>query len=217
MGKRQQRYLRDQVDPVLKPLIRRALGGSELPPDFKEWIWTQLSVDFGEKKKKSTHSPAPVNTVPDVIHNQNELMKVSKPVFSTLPPVDFESTRGAYAQLCSAAEALEKQYAKDCERQERKKRAAEEARKREEARKLAEEARKREEARRLEVEARKREEEAKRVEADSAKPLRLFMSYARGNETTKFARKVKVYLEAKGFAVWMDEEDIAGGAGDSET
>ena len=92
MGKRQQRYLRDHVDPVLKPLIRRALGGSELPPDFKEWIWTQLCVDFGEKK--STHGPAPVETVPEAIHNQNELMKSSKPVFSALPPVDFESTRG---------------------------------------------------------------------------------------------------------------------------
>ena len=204
MGKRQQRYLRDKVDPVLKPLIRRALSGSELPPDFKEWIWTQLCVDFGEK---STHGPAAVATVPEAIHNQNELMKVSKPVFSTLPPVDFESTRGAYAQLCSAAEALEEQYTKDREEEERKKRAAEEAKKREEARKLVEEARKREEARKLAEEARKREEEAKREAVDGAKPVRLFMSYARGPETTKFARKAKAYLDAKGFVVWMVSAD----------
>ena len=37
------------------------------------------------------------------------------------------------------------------------------------------------------------------------------MSYARGTETTKFARKVKLYLERAGFIVWMDEEDIGGG------
>ena len=168
---RQQRYLRDHVDPVLKPLIRRALRGSELPSDFKEWIWTQLCVEFGEKKRT-----APVGTVPEAIHSLNELIGLSKSVFSTLAPAEYENTSGAYAHLCSAADALEEHYAKDFEREERKKRAAEEARKREEARKLAEEAKKRDEARRLEVEARKRKEEAKRVEADSGEKIKLFMS-----------------------------------------
>ena len=41
--------------------------------------------------------------------------------------------------------------------------------------------------------------------------LKLFMSYPRGEETTPFARKLKVFLEARGFSVWMDEEGIAGG------
>ena len=40
---------------------------------------------------------------------------------------------------------------------------------------------------------------------------RLFLSYPRGGETTPFARKVKDFLESKGFAVWLDEEGIAGG------
>ena len=78
---------------------------------------------------------------------------------------------------------------------EAKKRAAEEARKQEEARKCA-------------AEAKKREEDAKRKAADSAQPVKLFMSYARGPETTKFAREAKAYLEGEGFIVWM----VSGGS-----
>ena len=188
---RQQRYLRDHVDPVLKPLIRRALRESELPSDFKEWIWAQLCVDFGGAK-----SAQPVSTVPEAIGSLSELMGLSKPAFSKLAPGDYESTRGAFAQLCAAAEVLEAKYANDRERQEQKKRAAEEARKQEEARRLAEE-------------ARKREEEAKRATvgieraAASDQPIRLFLSYARGLETTAFARRIKAFLENQGFHVWM--------------
>ena len=40
---------------------------------------------------------------------------------------------------------------------------------------------------------------------------KLFLSYARGDESTPFARRLKAYLEEHGFDVWMDEEDIAGG------
>jgi len=41
---------------------------------------------------------------------------------------------------------------------------------------------------------------------------KLFLSYARGDESTPFARRLKAYLEEHGFDVWMDEEGIAGGA-----
>ena len=41
--------------------------------------------------------------------------------------------------------------------------------------------------------------------------LQLFLSYPRGDETTPFARKLKAFLEERGFAVWMDEQGIAGG------
>ena len=37
------------------------------------------------------------------------------------------------------------------------------------------------------------------------------MSYPRGDHTTPFARKLKAFIEERGFAVWMDEEGIAGG------
>ena len=40
---------------------------------------------------------------------------------------------------------------------------------------------------------------------------KLFLSYARGDESTPFARRLKAYLEEHGFDVWMDEEGIAGG------
>ena len=40
---------------------------------------------------------------------------------------------------------------------------------------------------------------------------KLFMSYARGDESTPFARRLKTFLEEHGFEVWMDEEGIAGG------
>jgi hypothetical protein len=40
---------------------------------------------------------------------------------------------------------------------------------------------------------------------------KLFMSYARGDESTPFARRLKAFLEGCGFDVWMDEEGIAGG------
>ena len=36
-------------------------------------------------------------------------------------------------------------------------------------------------------------------------------SYPRGDETTPFARKLKAYLEQRGFAVWMDEQGISAG------
>ena len=36
-------------------------------------------------------------------------------------------------------------------------------------------------------------------------------TYARGDESTPFARRLKAYLEEHGFDVWMDEEGIAGG------
>ena len=42
------------------------------------------------------------------------------------------------------------------------------------------------------------------VSADSAKPVRLFMSYARGKETTPVARSIKRFLEQNAFSVWMD-------------
>ena len=41
---------------------------------------------------------------------------------------------------------------------------------------------------------------------------KLFLSYARGDESTAFARKLKDFLEEHGFEVWMDEEGIQGGA-----
>ena len=41
---------------------------------------------------------------------------------------------------------------------------------------------------------------------------KLFLSYARGDESTPFARRLKAFLEEYGFEVWMDEESIAGGA-----
>jgi hypothetical protein len=47
--------------------------------------------------------------------------------------------------------------------------------------------------------------------ADGDGKTRLFLSYPRGEHTTPFARKVKKQLEAEGFAVWLDEEGIAGG------
>ena len=40
---------------------------------------------------------------------------------------------------------------------------------------------------------------------------KLFLSYARGDESTPFARKLKTFLEEHDFEVWMDEEGIAGG------
>ena len=40
---------------------------------------------------------------------------------------------------------------------------------------------------------------------------KLFLSYARGEESTPFARNLKAFLEEHGFEVWMDEEGIAGG------
>ena len=40
---------------------------------------------------------------------------------------------------------------------------------------------------------------------------KLFLSYARGDESTPFARRLKAFLEGNGFKVWMDEEGIAGG------
>ena len=109
---RQQRYLRDHVDPVLKPLIRRALHGPELPSDFKEWIWAQLCVDFGGEKRAQ-----PVGTVPAAIGSLSELMGLSKPTFSKLAPGDYESTRGAFAQLCDHWIVLQKwswHRAQDC-------------------------------------------------------------------------------------------------------
>ena len=102
---------------------------------------------------------------------------------------------------------LEENYAKDHEREEREKRAAEEARKREEARRAAEEA---------------KGAAPGGGKGNNDQQTRLFMSYARGKETTKasrphlfslklvfmatscqFARKVKKFLELKGFFVWM--------------
>ena len=61
--------------------------------------------------------------------------------------------------------------------QEKKKQAAEEARKREEARRVAEEA---------------KNAARNRGGKNSREQTRLFMSYARGLETTKFARRVKI-------------------------
>ena len=61
--------------------------------------------------------------------------------------------------------------------------------------------------RRKEAEEAKKQREAKEAkkqrEAKEAQQVRLFLSYARGPATTKFARQLKSYLESKGFAVWM--------------
>jgi len=40
----------------------------------------------------------------------------------------------------------------------------------------------------------------------------IFLSYARGDKSTPFARWIKVQLEGVGYKVWMDEEGIQGGA-----
>ena len=47
--------------------------------------------------------------------------------------------------------------------------------------------------------------------APDGNKLQLFLSYPRGDHTTPFARKIKAFLEGRGFAVWMDEQGIAGG------
>ena len=49
------------------------------------------------------------------------------------------------------------------------------------------------------------------VAAAQGSSNKLFLSYARGDESTPFARCLKAFLEEYGFAVWMDEEGIAGG------
>ena len=41
---------------------------------------------------------------------------------------------------------------------------------------------------------------------------KLFLSYARGDESTLFARRLKAFLGKHCFNVWMDEEGIQGGA-----
>ena len=43
------------------------------------------------------------------------------------------------------------------------------------------------------------------------KQRQVFLSYARGRESTLFARFLKQQLELAGWAVWMDEADIAPG------
>ena len=42
--------------------------------------------------------------------------------------------------------------------------------------------------------------------------VQLFMSYPRGEQTSPFAHKLKGFFRERGFAVWMDEEGIQGGA-----
>ena len=56
------------------------------------------------------------------------------------------------------------------------------------------------------------DEAARRFSSEASDGIKLFMSYPRGEETTPFARKTKLFLEARGFDVWMDEEGIKGGA-----
>ena len=46
----------------------------------------------------------------------------------------------------------------------------------------------------------------------AAQGNKIFLSYARGDESTPFARRLKAFMEEHGFEVWMDEEGIAGGA-----
>eukprot|EP00937_MAST-01D_sp_MAST-1D-sp2_P003028 g3028.t1 len=48
--------------------------------------------------------------------------------------------------------------------------------------------------------------------SSSNSSTKLFVSYPRGEQTTPFARWVKGKLEHEGYAVWMDEEGIMGGA-----
>mgnify|MGYP001295747630 CR=1 FL=1 len=175
-------------------VIKKAVRKGGFPPDFRRWLWTQLCKEYGMDGKQSSISSA-IQTVQEVIHLSDEY-------FSVLGQGDYKSTISAWEQLSSAATVLEDVYSKD--REAKKRREAEEAQKRREA----EEAQKRREAEDAQRLAKQRKVAER--EMGSSDQVRLFMSYARGPETTRFARKLKSYLESKGFIVWMDEEGIAG-------
>ena len=172
---------------VIKKAVR---GKGAFPPDFERWLWTQLCQKYsqhGVDRKQGSVSSA--------IQTLQELIQQSDEYFSVLGQEDYNSTLSAWDQLSSAAAVLEDVYSKD--REAKKRREAEEAQKRREA----EEAQKRREAEEAQRLAKQRK--AAEQTMSSSEHVRLFMSYARGPETTSFARKLKSYLEAQGFAVWM--------------
>ena len=224
---RQQQYLKSHVDPCLKPLIRKCLRSAELPGDFRRWLYDSLRDGYGDQDAGEGPQHAAADFETTMRSLERSVSRMAE-VFSVLNPAAYTLAIESLSGLRSNAAELKARYGQEHAREQARIRAEEEARKRaeEEAKKKAEAKRRAEEEarKRAEEEERKRraaEEEAKqRRDAEEARRaaqqwdkadrkmssserVRLFMSYARGPETTSFARKLKSYLESKGFIVWM--------------
>ena len=182
------RYLATQVDPVLKPLIRSAVKGKgAFPSDFRLWLHETLCREYGHAGDTS-QSKHPT----DAIRRLNEsIEKDTRPALTCLDHARFPMTYQVFDELAQKAAELDQQYTKEC--------ATEEARKQAEERKKQQEA---EEAKRAAAQ--------KQKTAGSGKQVKLFLSYARGKDTTPVARSIKRFLEQNAFSVWMDEEGITG-------
>ena len=216
MGRRRQaQYLQTQVDPCLKPLIRKCLGSAELPADFQRWLYETLRGRYGDQDIGEGSQHAATDFESTMCTLESCVSRMAE-IFSVLNPAAYKLAIESLSGLRSNAAELKARYGKEHAQEQARIRAEEEERKRraaeEEAKKLreAEEAQKRREAE--EAQKRREAEEAQRLAKQrkaaeqtmsSSEHVRLFMSYARGPETTSFARKLKSYLEAQGFAVWM--------------
>ena len=200
---RQQQYLTGQVDPCLKPLIRKCLGSAELPGDFQRWLYETLRGRYGDQDigEGSQHAATDFESTMCILESCVSRMAE---VFSVLNPASYKLAIESLSGLRSNAAELKTRYGKEHAREQARIRAEKEARKRREA----EEAQKRREAEEAQRLAEQQREAQRNM--SSSEQTKLFMSYARGPETTRFARKLKSYLESQGFIVWMDEEGIAG-------
>ena len=193
---RQQQYLKSHVDPCLKPLIRKCLRSAELPGDFRRWLYDSLREGYGDRNagEGPQHAAADFETTMRTLERSVSRMAE---VFSVLNPAAYSLAIESLSGLRSNAAELKTRYGKEHAREQARIRAEKEARKRREA----EEAQKRREAEEAQRLAEQQREAQKKM--SSSEQTKLFMSYARGPETTSFARQLKLYLESKGFIVWM--------------
>ena len=199
-GRGRVQYLQTQVDPCLKPIIRKCLESAELPVDFQRWLYETLRDRYGNKDDGKGSSNAAADFETTMRSLERSVSRMAE-VFSVLNPAAYTLAIESLSGLRSHAAELKARYGQEHAREQARLRAEEEARKRAE-----EEAKKRAEAkRRATEEAMKRADKKikQKSATDDEDRMMLFLSYARGSLTTPFARSVKKHLEANGFTVWM--------------
>ena len=165
--KQARRYLQSHVDPVLKPLIKQAVRGTEaFPEDFRLWLHTRLCREYGDGSNAEPMS----KNIPGALRALHTTVGLCQQAFAALDQASFKNTLGSLSVLCQVATELQQHHAEEREAEEAKKRAEE--RRAAEAKRMAEKKR--------EAEAKRAAEQQDRLKmrSDEDKPVKLFLSYA---------------------------------------
>ena len=118
----QKRYLVECVDPILKPLIKKALRSNPFPDDFRRYLLEQLRSD--DEREIS------VKSVPESISSLTTLLDQTQNLVSALDHAAFARTNRVFSELCAKNKALRLQYLQDCAEEEQRRAAAEEEQRR---------------------------------------------------------------------------------------